>query len=195
MKHQRTIAIGIIIIATLLTACTLSYYAGVTSVDIHGSVGVDLETGSIHCRIRMWQDDNVVFDQYHSGVVTDLGDNVTLAKLFGDADYNLTQYNMNATFISIGNEGSLDSTATVLPGEWNRTAGTVEDEGASQLNITATFYPDDSGPYTADCIGLNLESGIGTPQSLWAYDTFSEVTGIDETFTINIEFQVSVSHS
>ena len=195
MKYKRITAIGIIAIAMLVTA-VFSYNLGVNNISIPGSVGVDLETGSIHCRIRMWQHGELIFDQYHSGVVTDLGDNVTLAKIFGDSDYNLTQYDMNATFISIGNDGgSLGASSTVLPGEWNRTAGTVEDEAASQLNITATIYPNDSGPYTADCIGLNLESGIGKDDALWAYDTFSEVTGIDETFTITIEFQISVSHS
>lgn len=150
----------------------------------------------VHCRIRIYDGNNqLVLDEYHAGVVTDLGDNMTLAKLFADADYNMTQYNMNVTYISIGNQGSLSTASTILPGEWNRTALTVEDEGASQLNATCTFYPDNSGPYTADCIGLNIESGIGTPLSLFAYDVFSEVTGIDETFTINVEFQISVSHT
>jgi len=79
-----------------------------------------------------------------------------------------------------------------LPGEWNRTLGTVEHQGQSQLNISCTMYPD-AGPYTADCFGLNwASSGDG---NLWAWDTDTEVTGIDDSFTINIEFIVSVSHS
>jgi len=192
MKYK-LMAIGIIFCAILASASVLSYYLGATSVNLNGSVGVDLETGSVHCRIRMWENDELVFDQYHSGVVTDLGDNATLAKLFGDSDYNLTIYDLNATYISIGNEGSLSSASTVLPGEWNRTAGTVEDQDQSTMNITATFYPD-AGPYTADCIGLIFEAGIGN-NDLWAYDTFDEVTGIDDSFTINIEFKISVSHS
>jgi hypothetical protein len=56
--------------------------------------------------------------------------------------------------------------------------------------LTCTFYPDDGGPYTADCIGLNYDDA---GNNLWGYDTFSEVTGIDDTFTINVEFKVSVS--
>lgn len=199
-----------LIMAITLIAClaigffAIGYKAAETTIYIESTVGLTSgidnpsnpeEVSSVHCRIRIYKGTDLIMDQYHSGVVTDLGDNVTIAKLFGDGDYNLTQYDMNATFISIGNYSSIDSTATILPSEWNRTAGTVEDEGASTLNITATIYPDASGPYIADCIGLNLEGTIGTPQSLWAYDTFTEVTGIDESFTINIEFSISVSHS
>jgi len=55
------------------------------------------------------------------------------------------------------------------------------------------MYPDNSGPYTADCIGINCAStGDG---NLVFYDTFTEVTGIDDTFTINIDFKISVAHA
>jgi len=192
MKYKKEVAIGVFYVAVLLSIIIVSFQAGANSVNVNGSVGVDLETGSIHSRIRMWQHGNLVFDEYHSGAVTDLGDNQTLAWIFGDADYGVADYLDNATYISIGNQGSLSTSSTQLPGEWNRTAGTVEDENQSWLNITCTFYPD-SGPYSADCIGLNWESS--GDNNLWAYDTFSEVTGIDDTFTINIEFKVSVSHS
>jgi len=158
-----------------------------------GSVGVDFETWSIHSRIRMWQNGELVFDQYNSGAVTDIGDNATLMWIFGDADYNVDDYLDNATYISIGNDdASLGTTSTILPGEWNRTIGAVEDQSQSWLNITCTFYPG-TGPYTADCIGLNWESA--GDNNLWAYDTFTEATGIDDTFTINVEFKVSVSHT
>lgn len=202
----KKIIVAIVISSIILAAScfALGYRAG-EIVNINGSVnmssGIDNpmnsnEITSVHCTIKMWQGTTLIMDQYHAGAVTDLGDNATLAKLFGDSDYNLTQYDMNATYISIGNDGGgLATTSTVLPAEWNRTIATVTDEAQSQLNLTCTFYPDDSGPYTADCIGLNFESGIGKDNNLWAYDTFSEVTGIDETFTINIEFQVSIAHS
>lgn len=198
-----------IIMAITLIAClavgffAVGYKVAETTIYIESEVGmtsgIDNPVEShpksdVHCRIRIYEQGTLVLDEYHSGIVTDLGDNATLAKLFGDSSYNLTQYNMNATFISIGNLTSMDSTHTILQGEWNRTAGTVEDQGASTLNITAIFYPD-AGPYIADCIGLNLEGGIGVDDSLWAYDTFSEVTGIDDSFTINIEFSITVSHS
>jgi len=203
--HNKKYLMVLTLVATLVAASfIIGYQVKHTDVYIDSNIGLSSgidnpteskEVSSVHCRIRMYQEGNLVMDQYHSGVVTDLGDNATLAKLFGDASYNLTQYDMNATYISIGNDGgSLASTVTVLPAEWNRTIGTIEDQAQSQLNITCTFNPT-TGPFTADCIGLNFEGGIGVDDSLWAYDTFSEVTGIDETFTINIEFQISVSHS
>ena len=150
-------------------------------------------TAEVHSRVRMWQYGTLIFDEYNSGLITDIGDNATLMWIFGDSDYNVDDYLDNATYISIGNEGSLSSASTQLPGEWNRTQGTVEDESQSWLNITCTFYPDSSGPYTADCIGLNWENA--GDNNLWAYDMFTEVSGIDETFTINVEFKVSVAHT
>ena len=185
-----TFAIGVIVCAVFFMTF------GPHLVNFSGTVGVDFEAGSVHSRIRIWKGDDLVLDEYHAGVVTNLGDNQTLFKLFGDTDmqYGVIPFTDNATFISIGNQGSLSTSSVVLPGEWNRTAGTVEDEAQSQLNITCTFYPDDSGPYTADCIGLNFNA-TASANNLWAYDTFTEVTGIDDTFTINVEFQVSVSHS
>lgn len=165
---------------------------GVQLMNVSGNVGVDLETSSIHCRIRVWKGDELILDQHHSGVVTNIGDNQTLYWAFGDADFG-SNYDNNVTYISIGNyTGSMNTSVTQLPAEWNRTSATIEDETQSQLNLTCTFYPD-SGPYKADCIGLNWASS--GDNNLWAYDTFSEVTGIDDTFTINVEFQVSVSHS
>lgn len=160
--------------------------------DASTNLGGDEDT-LIHCTINVFQYGTLILSEYHAGVITDLGDNATLVKMFGDSDYNTTLYSMNATYISIGNQGSLSTSSTVLPGEWNRTAGTVEDENQSWLNITATFYPD-SGPYTADCIGLNFESTVGV-NDLYAYDTFTEVTGIDDSFTINVEFKITYSHS
>jgi len=161
-----------------------------------GEVGVDLEAKSIHSRIRIWRGNELILDEWRAGVVTDLGDNMTLFWIFGDTDMqvNAIPYTDNGTLSSIGNQGTLTSAITVLPGEWNRTTATVEDEVQSQLNLTCTFYPDDSGPYTADCIGLNTNA-TASANNLIMYDTFTEVTGIDETFTINVEFQVSVSHS
>lgn len=123
-------------------------------VKFSGNVSVDLETNSVHSRIRIWKGDTLILDEYHAGVVTDLGDNMTLTWIFG-AGYNSSFYDWNATYVSIGDQGTLNPQVTVLPGEWNRTTGTLEDQYQSQLNITCTFYPDAGGPYTADCIGLN----------------------------------------
>ena len=194
-KKQVGIVIALMFICCLLTALFM-YGWTLNTVNLHGTVGIDMETTSVHCRIKIWQGDNLILNQWHSGVVTKLGDNMTLFWIFGDTDMQVNNipYLDNGTFITIGNQGTLTEDSVVLPGEWNRTAGTVEDETQSQLNITCTFYPDDAGPYTADCIGLNTNV-TASANNLIMYDTFSEVTGIDETFTINVEFQISVSHS
>jgi hypothetical protein len=133
-----------------------------------------------------------VFEQYHAGAVTKLGLNVTFAKLTGNSSaYNVTQYTLNNTFVSIGNMGTLTTDSVVLPGEWNRTSASMHDCVYNGFNLTAVFYPG-AGPYTADCIGVNFQDGIGN-NALFAYDTFAEVTGIDSTFTITVEFKISGS--
>jgi hypothetical protein len=118
-----------------------------------------------------------------------LGLNITLGKLCGDTDFWVAEYAKNVTYISIGNQGSLSTSSVVLPGEWNRTQGTVSNEAYNHFNVTATFYPD-AGPYTADCLGLNLDT---SGSDLWGYDTFTEVTGIDDTFTINVYVEVTAA--
>lgn len=183
------------VLGSAFVTIPLSHYFSRVNLNYYPSVGIDMVTQSIHCRIRMWQSGELVFDEYHAGAVTDLGDNQTLFKLFGDTDMQYVDipYTDNATYISIGDQGSLTTSSTVLPGEWNRTAGTIDNENQSYLNVSCTFYPD-SGPYTADCIGLNFNA-TASANNLWGYDTFTEVTGIDDTFTINVDFKITSSHS
>lgn len=184
--------IGLVCIGVLLGAF-LMYSLAPQILNLHGSAEVTLSftSRSIHATITIFKDGVKVFEQYHAGAVTKLGMNHTLGKLTGDSWYNITAYLMNTTYISIGNQGTLDSDSVCLPGEWNRTLGAVEDQTYNSFNLTCTFYPD-TGPYTADCIGINYQDGIGN-NALWGYDTFAEVTNIDDTFTINVEFKVSVS--
>jgi len=138
------------------------------------------------------KDGKVIQSQYHAGVVTKLGMNMTMAKLTGaPAYYNTTQMTAYIYWISIGNKGTLDADSTCLPGEWNRTLHVQHDAEYNACNFTAVFHPG-AGPYTADCIGMNFEDGLGN-NALWCYDTFTEVTGIDATFTITVEFKISVS--
>jgi hypothetical protein len=125
------------------------------------------------------------------GSMTKMGINCTFGKLTGlAASYNMTQYPYNITSISIGDQGTVNTDSTVLPGEWNRTTATPHDAGYNTINYTAVFHPD-AGPHTADCIGLNIGPvTIGLAYTLIAYDTFTEVTGIDTTFTITVEYRL-----
>lgn len=162
------------------------------SVNEYGHAAVSFSIGSVHATITMYRNGVKVFEQYHAGAVTKLGLNTTFAKLVGNSTfYNITTTLLNVTYISIGNKGTLDTDSTVLPGEWNRTSALVHDATYNSCNWTAVFTGT-SGSQTADCIGLNWESGIGS-NNLFAYDTFAEVTGIDDTFTITVEFKVSAS--
>lgn len=227
MEKRFSLIIAAFVIALLVSTCALGYVVGVNHqiVNEHnrlvqdfnelwqaysdlkgGYVDQDGHTGKIqyvveiHSRVRMWKGDILIFDEYNAGVATDRGDNTTLFKMFGytglqDGDIPYTD---NCTYISIGNDtGTLSTTSTVLPNEWNRSAadtiGGAGKYGQSWLNLTCTMYPD-VGPNTADCIGLNLNA-TDDANNLCFYDTFTEVTGIDDTFTIVIEFKVSLSHT
>lgn len=163
---------------------------------LQGSVGVDIEKWSVDSLIEIWQGDQLILSEYNAGNVTNLGDNMTLLWIFGNEVMGVMQdYSTNCTWISIGNQGALPESATQLPGEWNRTTATFDTEIQSGMNITCIFYPDNSGlngykravyrTYTADCIGINCASS-GDGNLIFA-DAFTEVTGIDETFTSTSE--------
>lgn len=134
-----------------------------------------------------------VLNEYHAGVVTNYGLNLTFNKLFGNSTgYNATEYNYNLTHVGIGNQGTLTAASTVLPGEWNRTvADSQHDLSYNQGNWTLVIYPG-SGPYTADCLGVYCHA---TNNCLFLYDTFNEVTGIDDTFTITLEIILQATGS
>ncbi len=157
----------------------------------------------IHARIRIWQykgtpQEVLILDEYHAGVVTDLGDNMTSYKLWGDSDHQYGSLNNSAytPWISIGNDtGTLASTSTVLPNEWHREVATIDNEAQSYLNFSCTISGADiPGSETADCLGL-VFTETDDANDLYAYDTFTEVSGIDSTFTINIDIQVTYAHS
>ena len=194
--NKKLVGVGVgsaLIAIVVWTAFLMSFAPHVF--DLSGKVGVDLETKSIHATVTFYKDGTLYCQYHHAGVVTDIGDNMTIFWISGDTDYKVSsmEYAWNITHIGIGDQGSLSSTSTILPSEWNRTTITTWDNKIqSTINFTTVIYPDAGGPYTADCIGLYINA---TGNYLWAYDTFTEVTGIDQTFTINIEFQVSVSHS
>lgn len=200
--HGLTIAKIIVIVGVCALLLFVDFIAGMrhTLMQIGSNMNVDTGIASnlgkapIHMTVSFFKrgTTQLVFEQYHAGALTKLGMNCTLGKLTGNlTGYNMTQYNLNLTYVSIGDQGTLNSDNTELPGEWNRTAGVQHDCTYNSFNITAWFYPD-TGPHTADCIGLNFESGISNG-ALWGYDTFNEKTGIDDTFDIKVEIKVTIS--
>jgi hypothetical protein len=179
----------------------VGFLAGLESQTIFkewSSIGVEFTTASIHTTITMTKDDVPIYYGYHAGSVTNLGKNFTICKLTGlgptSSGYNLTTYMLNLTSVGIGNMGTLTASSVILPGEWNRTASTLHDLTYNTFNMTTVIHPSGSG-LTADCLGVYYEgtSANATASSLWGYDTFSEVTGIDNTFTITLEIIITVS--
>jgi len=200
-KPKRKVDVELIalILASILLVVALSipstinlYINGQTNL----GTGINKNLPEVHILVTIEKSGKTILRQYHAGYVTKIGMNFTLGKLTGNTTlYNGTQFytnNYNITYVSIGNQGTLNTDSTVLPGEWNRTSATQHDGLYNSCNWTAVFTGT-TGSQTADCVGLNWVSGIGMAYSLFCYDTFTEVTGIDSTFTITIEFKVSLS--
>ena len=190
-KHFVALLIATICISMLCGAfLTYTLLPKLIQIGSNNEINFSFTKHSVHTLITIYKGDQEVLKEYHAGAVTKLGLNTTFAKLTGNLTfYNISVSLLNLTFVGIGNKGTLDLDSEVLPGEWNRTAGTQHTLAYNGFNITATFHPD-AGPYTADCLGLYYEAA---GESLFAYDTFSEVTGIDASFTIVLEIQVSAS--
>lgn len=207
MQKKITILIATTLILIALASAFIAGYQTHTAITINSNIGLGLGIGAtgakgtqiqfpdatIHSTIYIYEYGKLIATYTHPGSVTKLGMNFTLSKISGSAaNYNMTQYAYNATYVSIGNQGTLNTDSTVLPGEWNRTLGTIHDATYNSFNITAVFHPD-TGPYTADCLGLNFDSTALSLYSLWGYDTFTEVTGIGNTFVITIEVKVALA--
>lgn len=179
----------------MLLSSLMLVYPWQHNIDLGGGAGLSFSAYSVHATVTMWKDGVKISEEYHAGSVTQLGLNMTFAKLTGNSTvYNMTYYSFNNTFISIGNytvSAALNTTCTKLPGEWNRTSANMHDCTYNSFNLTAIFYPD-TGPYSANCIGVNFEDGIGNG-ALFAYDTVNQATGIDDSYTVVIEFKISAS--
>jgi hypothetical protein len=174
----------------LLISCFTIYTLSISNRNLFFSeIPLDFSMHSIHTKITFLKNGIPILSEYHAGHVTNLGLNITLGKLSGNSTFWLAEYSKNVTYISIGNQGTLTTSSVILPGEWNRTSGKIDNVAYNHFNVSCTFHPD-AGPYTADCIGLNLAS---SGNDLWGYDTFTEVTGIDNTFTINVDIEVTAS--
>jgi len=162
-----------------------------TFMNIYEPAELSFTVGSIHSKITIYKDNQTIFDEYHAGTVTKLGTNMTLAKLTGNSTmFNMTQYSLNLTYVGIGNQGVLTTDSTILPGEWARVLAMAHDGTYNSVNFTVIIHPGAGGPYTADCLGIYFESA---GNNLWGYDTFTEVTGIDSTFTIVMEIKLTLT--
>lgn len=197
--NKKLLAITLTAFTIGVMATALFFMSFSRVLDVHGTVGFSFSQYSIHTQITIYKGSELVLDENHAGVVTNLGDNMTHYKLWADSDMQFGSLNSSAytPFISIGNYtgGNLNATSTVLPEEWHRELATIDGEQQSQLNFSCQITGGEiTGTQVADCIGICLTE-TDDANDLWAYDVFDEVTGIDNTFTINIDIQVSVSHS
>jgi len=195
MQNQTKNLLGIIVAVLcvgMLIGGSMVYVLWPKLIEIEsaGQIHFSFSKYSVHTVITIYKGDQEILHEYHAGAVTKWGLNSTFAKLLGNTTiYNMTTYNLNLTYVGIGDKGTLDADSQILPGEWNRTAGVQHASLYNGFNLTATFHPG-AGPYTADCLGIYYQAAGA---SLFAYDTFAEVTGIDASFTIVLEIQVSAS--
>ena len=187
------------VVALVFGASSFSFHTQSKTKYVHGLIAQNFEFITIHTQITVYKGTELILNENHAGVVTDLGDNMTLYKLLGDSDHQYGSLNSSAytPFISIGNDtGTLSASSTVLPNEWHRELATVDAETQSSLNFSCVISGADipAGTQTADCIGVCLTNSDDA-NDLHAYDTYTQITGIDSTFTINVDIQYQDSHT
>lgn len=196
--NKKLYALVSLVLVLSLSLGSAFYFFNGNNLNINGDAGLNVQSNQQQVNPTYKVDATIYFTREPKpgevvlvGSWTKMGINATFGKITGlAASYNMTQYLYNVTSMSIGNQGVLNTDSTVLPGEWNRTAVTPHDALYNSINYTAVFKPD-AGPYTADAFGLNIGPvTIGLDYTLIAYDTFTEVTGIDNTFTITGEFRI-----
>lgn len=148
----------------------------------------------IHSTVKQyrWIDGSqfLIYSYSHPAAMTTKGENLTAAKISG-AIFNVTDYNENVTYISLGHRVGLTTGSTQLPGEWNRSSSlTPEYLAVGNWNYSYSFYPGGAG--TTNATGLNwLSTGN---HNLWAYDTFATITyGAGDQ--IDVEWSIDVQYS
>lgn len=135
----------------------------------------------------------LIYSYGHPAVLCNIGKNYTAMKISGNAAWPFNDEALyNVTFIALGHDVGLSAASTELPGEWNRTAGSFEYLGVGNWNYSASFFPSGSG--TTNSTSLNWKTGIGTDDSMWAYDTFSTISYTDAD-QIDVEWEVTVTYS
>lgn len=162
-----------------------------------GNVARQTISVEVHANIKQWRwidgEKYLIYSYEHPAALTQIGENYTGMKISGDVAWPYNDEALyNVTFIALGHDVGLGTTSTVLPGEWNRTAGTFEYIAIGQWNYTASFFPSGSG--STNSTSLNWKTGIATDNCMWCYDTF---TTIDYTSNdqIDVEWGVDVQYS
>jgi hypothetical protein len=145
----------------------------------------------VNAEITFKKNGKVVYHFSGLDALTNQGLNLTFCKLTGDNTfYNMTTYNMNTTRVSLGNyTTALSSSSTNLGGEWIRVSGTIHAQAYNGFNITGTFSGL-TGTNSSNCMGIEYGGATMNNNDLWGYITFSQITGIDSSFTITAEIQV-----
>jgi hypothetical protein len=128
-----------------------------------------------------------------SDPLTNLWLNLTYCKMSGSNTYNLTTYNMNASFVGLANYTTTTPSAssTTIQGEWYRgNSGNclIHAQVYNGYNVTGTLTGF-SGTNSTNCMFLAYSSSFNDP-TVVGYVTYSLVTGIDNTFTVVCELQL-----
>lgn len=147
---------------------------------------------NVYATISFYKNGKLIYHFSGLDPLTNLGLNLTFCKLTGITTngYNSTTYNLNTTYISLGNYTSvMDSTTTTLTGEFIKVSGTIHAVVYNGFNITGSFSGF-SGTNSSNCMGLSYENSNIGQNALFGYTTFGLVTGIDSTFVITAEIQV-----
>lgn len=154
---------------------------------------------NITATVWIYHHDKLIY--YYSGPdpFTTIAENLTIQKWTGNVTYfgSMTAYLYNCSWVSIGN-GTCSASTTYLPWEWDRVAASQTALTSTSFNMTATFTPPVTPPASvpADVMGINYQSLTANTSDLFAYFPWtSQVTGIDNTFTITINIEVSLATS
>lgn len=117
-KNKLAVLFAVMILASVGITALVSSQVGLYEIHLHinGTVPVDVQTHSIHSTVTVTKNGQVIRNEYHAGVMTKLGKNMSFCKWTGNATlYNQTMCSLNVTYMSIGNMGTLNSDSTVLP--------------------------------------------------------------------------------
>jgi hypothetical protein len=145
---------------------------------------------NVYATITVTENGKLLF--YWAGLdpLTNLGLNLTCAKLSGSNSYNLTTYNLNTTFVVLANYTTITPSASsvVLQNEWIIVSGVIHAQVYNGYNVTGSFSGF-TGTNSTNAFGLCYENGLGN-NALFGYTIFNLITGIDNTFTFTIEIQI-----